>query len=389
MSLLEAHGGHGHELVTMLVVARLVSYTVFSYTGGILADTRDRKQIMLVLDLLGVIVALLYLRSSSSTAMLFLCAIIQSALAGLYEPSRAAILPLLVPPEYLEKANEISCVLWAVAAAAGSTVGGFVIARYGVTVCFVADSLLYLLSAAILATKLKGDYLVKEEVNPGAMHGTPARTSLQQVGDFFRRSEGASYLLLKCSGALLYGAADVLNVTFAQSEGSMDSRRLGWLFTAIGIGNLVGPLVTPEGRCYRIFCVISFLLMGIGYGAIGWFDEFWLKCVWTVVKAAGSAILWVDSTILLQTCTPDIMLGRISAVDFALSTLGEASSAIIAGVLQDEGVAADHVAYILGGLGVVFTAMWASMFFAPRMLQTKLEEQEAIELEPLHEAVVV
>jgi hypothetical protein len=92
---------------------------------------------------------------------------------------------------------------------------------------------------------------------------------------------------------------------------------------------------------------------------------------------------------LLQTCTPDIMLGRISAVDFALSTLGEASSAMIAGVLQDEGVAADHVAYLLGGLGIVFAAMWASAFFAPQMLLTKLEEQEAIELEPLHEAVVV
>lgn len=380
MALLEtAQSGTGHVLVSMMVVARLVSNMTFSFAGGVLADTQDRKQVMLVLDLMGAVVALGYLHARSSIAVLYLCAILQSGLSGLYEPSRAAILPLLVGPEYLEKANELTGIFWSLSAALGSSLGGFVVGHYGATACFLTDSSLYLLSAFILNVKLKGEFNVSITEDKLQREGR----LIQSVGAYLKNNESALYLLIKGCGALLFGAADVLNVTFSQVEGVMDSQRLGWLFTAIGAGCLVGPLVMPEGRSYLAACIASYFVLGLGYGLIGWSNEFWLKCLWTAVKSAGSAVLWVDSSILLQTTTPSSLLGRISAIDFALATLGEAVSAIIAGVLQDQGMSADNVALVLSGMCFFLTALWAAVFFRRRRLRLNKEARAAIELKPL------
>jgi MFS family permease len=383
VSLLEtAQGGPGHLLISILVVARLVPYTLFSFAGGILADTRDRKQVMLVLDLLGSVVALGYLNARSSTAILYLCAILQSSISGLYEPSRSASLPLLVGPEYLEKANEVACIAWSLSAAAGSSLGGFVMGHYGASACFLTDSILYLLSACILAVKVRGDFSVagKEEKRQGRLVG--------EVIDFLWSSDSSPFLLIKGCGALLFGASDVINVTFSQVEGVMDSQRLGWMFSAVGVGCLLGPLVMPEGRSYLTACIVSYFVLGLGYGLIGWSDEFWLKCLWTVLRSAGTAVLWVDSSILLQTTTPSTLLGRISAIDFALATLGEAASALIAGLLQDLGMSANQVAFVLSGMGFSLAALWAGLLYCRRRLRLNKDEIAPVELESLPESIV-
>lgn len=386
MALLEkAQSGNGHGLVTMLVVSRLISDTVFSFVGGVLADYYDRKHMMLILDVIGVFVSLLYLQSTSSVVILYICAILQAALAGLYEPSRSAILPSLVGPEYLDKANQMTVILWSVASAAGSTMGGFIVHHYGVNVCFLVDSSFYLFSAIILAVKLKGEYSAitcddeTQNEEPG----------LRDLLNYLKTNDTSSYLFIKCSGALMYGAASVLNVSFAQVDGLMDSERLGWMFFAIGIGSLFSPLVMIEGRCYRTACAASFAMMGAGYIFLGWSEEFWLKCLWTGVKAMGSGLLWVDSTILLQAATPDRILGRISSIDFALAALGEGGAAVIVGCFQEIGMSADRVAVVVGAMSIGFAYFWTWMFFRRSSVTRRSKTlADDIELQPLQDATI-
>ncbi|NJL10544.1 MAG: glycosyltransferase family 8 protein, partial [Calothrix sp. SM1_7_51] len=78
------------------------------------------------------------------------------------------------------------------------------------------------------------------------------RGLLQEVRFFLRTHDSAPYLLIKGCGALLFGASDVINVTIAQNPetGILDPQRLGYMFSAIGIGCLIGPIIMPPGRCY-------------------------------------------------------------------------------------------------------------------------------------------
>ena len=57
----------------------------------------------------------------------------------------------------------------------------------------------------------------------------------------------AAYTILKSSGALVWAAADVLNVLFAampgmQSLGNQEMT-LGFIFAGVGIGCLFGPII--------------------------------------------------------------------------------------------------------------------------------------------------
>ena len=53
------------------------------------------------------------------------------------------------------------------------------------------------------------------------------------------------------------------------------------------------------------------------------------------------------------------MLGRVMAVDWAMATLSEALSAILAGVVQDAaGLSAQQVSLVVSGVGTVFFVLW-------------------------------
>jgi MFS family permease len=406
----------GHVYISMLVVFRLVPNTLFSFLGGILADTCDRKRVMLLLDLCGGGVAICFFLMAKTAdphhphattiAALYICTIAQSAISGLYQPSRTAIVPLMVGSQYIEKANELSTIIWSLSAAVGSSAGGFLVQHAGVAYCFLFDMMLYYVSALLLAYGVRGrSYSVYEpsatasrsetrsgpapsasKEGRGAVKGL--RRLLQEVRVFVRTHESAPYLLLKGCGALLFGASDVINVTFSQdpATGILDPQRLGYLFSAIGLGCLLGPLLMPPQRSYLWTSIGTFYSIGVGYAlmVLSRNASFAWLCLWSGLRAAGSAILWVDSSILLQTTTPATLLGRVTAIDYALALLAEASSALLAGLAQDRGHSAMDISRRLSGLGLIWGLLWTVWVLYGRRYRRSAEKHSSVvEMEPL------
>ena len=124
--------------VAGLVAIRTVPNIVFASIGGVLADTMDRRVAMIILDIIGMLVVLLYIPvyHLKSLPVLYLMAFIQATVASIYDPVRRAIVPLLVTQEdYLQKATLLSGLAYSLMAAFGS-LGGIVASKYGVTSCF-------------------------------------------------------------------------------------------------------------------------------------------------------------------------------------------------------------------------------------------------------------
>jgi len=286
-------------------------------------------------------------------------------------------------------------------------------AKYGALVCFATDCVFYLVSAWILAVHVQGDFRVApQQQHPQQPNGDDDDSSqchdstrlsdhmgrgrnhpvtmLYQMFEYLTTSPAGPYVLIKGCGSLLFGASDVVYTTFAENNsGGLDSQKLGWMFTAVGAGCLLGPLLVPDNRSYLPTCILSYAVLGVGYGLIAFSDKYWLKCVWSVVRAAGVAVLWVDSTILIQTTTPSHLLGRVSAIDLAFALTGESISAVTAGLLEDLGWTADQVAYLLSGGAfalAVLWALWSKFWHKPRVSLLSKDSgrsESALELEPL------
>jgi membrane protein YqaA with SNARE-associated domain len=125
--------------ISALIIVRLTPTILLIPFGGVLADGRDRRETMIILDIIGAVVAWLFILALElqSIPMILLASFLQSCVAGLYEPSRSAIVPLLVPEdEGLKQATTLSGVAYALVATFGSASGGLFVSLFGIRTCY-------------------------------------------------------------------------------------------------------------------------------------------------------------------------------------------------------------------------------------------------------------
>lgn len=355
------------EAISRLIIIRLVPNILLSPFGGILADGRDRRKVMICLDLIGAATVCVFIAAVQmrSIGLIYAATFLQECVSGLYEPSRSAIIPMLVPEEEnMKKATTISGLAWSVVAAFAAAFGGLVVGWFGVKACFILDCATYIISAALM-------WLVDGDWNATSTECT--EYPLEYLKGMF--IEGTQYIwkssfgglvLVKATASLVYGGFDVLNVAFAE-KGNIEGRpfRLGILFACSGIGCLVGPMLvdsyTDMSRPHtlQLSCVGSFVFLTLGSMVLGFTSRFWIICVFTMVRAAGSSVLWINSSILLQKFSVPSLLGRVSSAEYALALLSESFSAFLSGRLLDEaGLPAEDVSLLLGSLSTFILIGW-------------------------------
>ena len=208
-----------------------------------------------------------------------------------------------------------------------------------------------------------------------ALAAAALRAAAADVKDGLRYAASHPHVLalttLKLSGTLVWGAADVMNVklsdtpslavrkknTTGETEGGSDSQidsaaTLGFIFAAVGVGAMLGSvasnaLTSPDARSLLRSAAAAFGLLTLGYASLSaaaaW-SSLAAVLAATAARAAGSAVLWTYSTLLLQVEVPDALLGRTCALEQALYTLGECFSAVAAGLLFDAAAAAKAAA---------------------------------------------
>ena len=322
---------------------RLVPNALFSNVGGALADKFDRRNMLLALDILGAFVVLFFLLAYklNSILALYSATVCQMTIAAFYEPCRSALVPMLVSDErYLKKALTLTGLTWSIMASIGASTGGLVTKYFGVESCFLINTVTYVLSAGFI-WRIEGDYVAVEQAGSeehelGSTNQSledesrsrlilDERTQilsldevLQMIIDGFsylRSKQWGAFIFLKSCAALIYGSAEILNVAFSErrtsnGSGSINledsSARLGIIFGSVGVGCFLGPVISEvftdmeDYTSLESACLLSYFLMGIGYWGIAQIGSFLSLCVFTAIRAAGSSIIWINSSLLLQ-----------------------------------------------------------------------------------------
>lgn len=353
--------------IGLLVAVRLMTKAVMSFFGGVLADGFDRRKAMIYLDLIGAGVAFcfvlaVYLRS---IPMIYGATFLQEVSSGLYDPSRWSIFPLLVPnkKEY-DRAMILIGIVYSLVQAFGNAAGGFLLSILGTQGCFLVDSLTYLLSAYLMGM-VRGNFQVSSE---NISLGTPWSTAMTMFLD------GVNYVRSSFWGALLFYkfcllmlTLDVVNISFAERGGENASALLGFLFSAVGFGLLVGPVIVErftdanELRTNQVACIVSFGISSFSILLIGIVGvcPFWLVCVLTGFRAFGVAAGIVNASIIVQKFSAPEMYGRVCSLDGFLTLTGESLSAMSSGQLQDKwGFSPEQTCLSLGLLGCAMLVGW-------------------------------
>ena len=294
------------------------------------------------------------MREADQLWLLYVLIVLQFSLSALFTPARSAVLANVVAKADLVTANALDAFTWSSMLALGALLGGIVATVFGLEASFVADVGTFLLSA----------YFIWRVVVPEELRQTTA----ERAG-FFAFVDGLRYLtgrpiltvivLVKAAGSLVWGAYNVLEVSFANDVfriGPDGTASLGFIFFFTGLGTGIGPLVM---RRYfgdtqpRLFAGIGvgYVLLTIGIFGTSAAPAFWIFLVFTLVRTLGTGTLWVFSAALLQLLLPDRYRGRVFALEFALLTATQSLSIFWAGFAED--TLALNVRTIAAGMGVL------------------------------------
>lgn len=319
--------------------------------AGVFVDRWDRRQVMIVADLLraALVLCLLTIHDASQVWVFYVIGFLVSCTSQFFFPARGAMLPLLVADkDDLLAANGLMQIIQMVGLLAGPALAGFAIGLWGEKAAFVANSVGYLSSAAAVLT------IRVPRTTPGTSPGYNLRTVVTDL------AEGLSYLfgsrsmigVLVClSVAMLgVGSINVIWVPYLQRTFNIGAQGLGIVDSAQGAGMLVGGLLLGilAGRMRKsVLSSAGLLLIGVTFALMGRSPFFWMIIIESFL--VGLALVPVQSALMTiqQLSVPDLKRGRVGSSLGAITTAASLISMAFASFFG-ENVGLRNVYVIIG-----------------------------------------
>lgn len=142
--------------VGVIIFAQLAPLLLLSMVGGMLADSIDRKKLLIALTveqaLFSGLLALVVLDADPSKVLLVSVTLAIGIGNALYAPAFSSVLPMLVPRVDMPGAISLNSVQMNASRVIGPVIGSFLFARFGASWVFLGNALSY---AAIIAVLLR------------------------------------------------------------------------------------------------------------------------------------------------------------------------------------------------------------------------------------------
>ena len=367
-SLLLEYTGEAKS-VGLAVVLQLLPQVFMAPMAGVINDRLRRRAVMIFADIARffIILAMLAVRTPDMVWLIWILLFLETTMWAVFEPGRSAIIPRLCrDSNEVLVANALSSMTWAFNLSVGSFLGGIVAWKFGRDSVFVIDAFTFLLSAW---------FLRRMTVSETHAENQPP-LSVKDLFDYSPMLEGLRYVvrdtrlfatLLVKAGMGLLGAHWVIlpimgeRVFVIKESGALS---MSLLMGARGIGALMGSLSSGYigrniPRRMRAWILWGFLLVSLSYLALGGAPTLWIACLTVIIGHAGTSLIWVYSTTMLQQMTEDRYRGRVFSADFAGLFLLMSGVSYFASNLVDWGWSVRLVAVVTGLLGLIPAALWA------------------------------
>lgn len=125
---------------------------LFSPLGGILADRINRRNLMVILDMITAIIigiSSLLLNVGSVVIVIALLMVVFSIIQSFYQPAVQASIPVIVPKNYLEKGNGIVSLVNALSNMLGPLLAGILYGAFGIWLIMITGAICFLLASTM------------------------------------------------------------------------------------------------------------------------------------------------------------------------------------------------------------------------------------------------
>lgn len=372
--------------ISILLLTRFLPPLLVAPFTGVLLDRFDRRRLLIASDIARMFIVLGYLLVASADHiwLIYVLSALQFICSAFFEPGRSSLLPAVVGPSDLVRANVLGSVTWSAMLAVGGALGGFMSALLGPQIGLLLDSASFALSALFIASiRLTPE---REAIIEAETHAPKQHTSFR-AGLRYARQRPAliAALLIKVGGSI--GNMDVPIVIYGTlmfALGQDGSVSLGLLWSAFGVGAIIGPLLLNKWNDGSVRVMRRLVIVGYAFIAVGWFalagaPGLVLAMLAILVRAMGGSVYWTYSSVIIQKSVDDSYLGRMFSLDQAgFQTMAVISIVFTGLALQAWGDGAvREIVMITGLLSLIpLVAWWAAVRWLER--HPELEEAPVI-----------
>jgi MFS family permease len=351
---------------SLMFIAGAVPRVLLGSVAGVFVDRFERKRTMVVCNLLlaATIAPLLLVTHSGAFWIIYVVAVLQSAIGQFVGPAENALLPALVGREDLTPANALNALNNNLARLIGPAVGGLVVARFGLSGVVIFDLASYLVAALLVAliTASSGFTDKREPTAQRSAFGDLFQEWLEGLAQVRRSRVVAVLLAAMTLTSLGEGTFSVLLAPFVSVAFAGGALELGWVLSAQAVGGITGGVLIgwlgsrlPPSRLFGIGLLFIGLIDLAIFNYPAFFPNIVPALALMAVVGVPAAAAGAGYTTLMQTNVADRFLGRVFGTVGTVSALAMLLGMAMAGVLGDlVGVVAvinvQGVAYTLAGL---------------------------------------
>ena len=340
--------------------AGLAPLIIFALWGGAIADTVDRRKMLLATNTaMAILLAIFWLQAAlglESIPLLLVLIVLQQVVFGMNMPARTASVARLVPETELPAAIALNSTVFQFGSIAGPMIAAALIRVVGLPT-------LYLLDALALTLTLWAVYRLPP-LPP--LNGASRRAGFRDVLAGFSYLATHRLLLVAFLAdiiAMVFGLPRALFPELADTAypGVSESFALGALFAAIPIGSLVGGLLSgtfSHVRKHGQMVILSVCGFGLAIVGFGLSTDIWFAVFFLALAGVADMVSMVFRGTILQTAATDEMRGRMQGVHTVVVTGGPRIADLLHGLAAPAIGAAATVA-AGGALVVVFTVALA------------------------------
>ncbi|MFC8431353.1 MFS transporter [Streptomyces sp. NPDC057253] len=326
---LQIYGFSGSSAwVGLAALVGLVPMAAAALWGGVLADLRDRRRVLLVTTVgIGGTSLLLWAQAWAnlrSVGVLLAVVGVQQALFGAHSTVSRAVTPRLVRPELLPAANALQSTVLLSAGIAGPLLASMLLPVVGSGTLYLADAV------AVCATVWAVWRLPDLPPHPGpTRYGDGERrqgAGLRQIADGIRLVTRRQVLLvvyLADFAALSLGLPTALFPQLVAE--SFRPSDIGVLYAAVSAGGVLAGLFsgafTRVGR-HGVAVAVSVGVWGAAVAGFGLARSLVSAVAWLLLAGGALLALGVFRKTVLQTAVPDGMRGRLQGIDTVVAVGG-------------------------------------------------------------------
>jgi len=291
-----------------------IPIVLFSLLGGVMADRRDRRTMLLGSQYVQMttaltLAALTFLHVERVWHILVLSFIVGSA-QSFGGPAYSALIPSLVPKENLPNAIALNSIQFNVGRVIGPALGGITLTAFGAAWCFGLNGISFV--AVIISL-----YIINAGFTPGRSTESMLTSMKQGIG-FIRKNEGMRSLIV-LSFLMTMMAIPLITFlpVFAKEVLHGSSKTFTALLCCSGIGSICGALMVAgmaktknQGRT----ALLMLIVLGFATLVFSRSTSTILSCVMIFFAGASMITVFASITSLVQAITADSMRGRVMSV---------------------------------------------------------------------------